>query len=125
MMNGNTCVTITTILKHISFESLCSKRAIRWTKCLRVVVPKIRFCLCSEQTEQEKMENDPSLVKIRIAEYDTLNELMADSSSSNELRNASHNRRIDIGQKNEHACHEKGLCCVGKKQRYMNWLFLL
>jgi ATP-dependent helicase IRC3 len=43
------------------------------------------------------MENDPSLVKIKITEYDTLNELMADLSGSAELRNASHNGWIDIG----------------------------
>ncbi|KAI7891280.1 P-loop containing nucleoside triphosphate hydrolase protein [Mucor mucedo] len=49
------------------------------------------------QEEQERTENDPSLVKLRITQYDTLNELMADLSGSNELRNASHNGWIDIG----------------------------
>lgn len=43
------------------------------------------------------MESDLSLVKIKITEYDTLNELMADLSSSAELRNASYNGWIDIG----------------------------
>lgn len=43
------------------------------------------------------MENDKSLVKIKITEYDSFSEIMADLSGSAELRTASHNGWVDIG----------------------------
>ncbi|KAI9273200.1 P-loop containing nucleoside triphosphate hydrolase protein [Helicostylum pulchrum] len=50
-----------------------------------------------QEEEQQQLESDPSLVKIRITEYDSLNELMVDLSGSVEIRSASYNGWVDIG----------------------------
>ena len=49
---------------------------------------------------QEKLdlESDLSAVHIRITEYDTLDELIADLSGSPTLRKASHNGWVDVGE---------------------------
>jgi hypothetical protein len=47
--------------------------------------------------EQEKEEDDDSLVKLRITEYDSLQELMTDLSTRVEIKDASKNSWVHIG----------------------------
>lgn len=47
--------------------------------------------------DQEKQEDDDSLVKLRITEYDSLQELMTDLSTRVEIKDASKNSWVHIG----------------------------
>ncbi|CAO3635437.1 unnamed protein product [Mucor hiemalis] len=50
-----------------------------------------------KEQELEQLENDPCYVRLKITEYDSLNELIADLSGSKDLRSASNNGWVDVG----------------------------